>query len=270
MPIDPFWESEDSVPDEFKEHTKPGKVGDKDVVFLDLTPKEGFALEDVLGLKKSLQAANHKATGHEKELKAIRDQIGDADLSAALTALGENDTLKESLANAKPEDQVQALVASKDAEWRTKFDRDMATFKAKESALTAQVRDLLIDRAATDAILQASGNPRWLLHQVTGQMKLSDGPDGTLTAQVVDSTGAPRVSEKPGDAGPMGLDELLTIMRRDPDNAEAFAGTKKGGTGADADAGGGAGGTGSGTQPRTVSDSYTLEGLASGSEIRVK
>lgn len=246
------------LPEHFKAEYKETKAGSGKYV-LDVSSVEGFALEDVTGLKGAL--------GREREAKEALERAAKAfeglDVASARTALAQLEEIKKN----PLEERVRAQVEAREKALTDKFG---AEIKAKDTELSdyrTQLEAQLVENAVAAAIVKHKGNALLLAPHVKAQVRVEKDAKGKYVARVIDpATGTPRISLKQGSSDNMGIDELVETMRASDTFAVAFEGSKTSGTGASG------GGSGGGSKSVSVSDhaamSRNLEAIAKG-EVKV-
>lgn len=208
--------------------------GSEDRFLLQVTPADGFVLEDVSGLKSALQKERQNVEAANTSLKAFEG----LDPKKARDALARI----EEIGNWKPDDKVKETIRQREEQLTAKFDADLKVERDAREAAEGEVKRLLIDSAATEAISKAKGDVDLLLPHVRSQTRV-EAENGRFVARVIDpKDGSVRISMEPRNQDPMGIPELVTSMReRFP---AAFEGAAARGTGAAGQDGGGAGGGG--------------------------
>lgn len=194
-------------------------------VVVDAMP-EGWAIEDITALKGAI--TTERSTRKELERK-IKDFEGIEDPASAREAL-------EAM-------QAGRLKSSKEIEeWKksaeAKFAQDAAKIRAQSDGLTKQLRELMVDRAAMQAIVEAGGNPKLLLPIVRGAAKAEMTENGTFAVTLVDEQGKELMTRAAGSSAPMQFSEFVNTLRENPDFKSAFAGSGVGGSAAVHAAGG--------------------------------
>lgn len=192
----------DKVPEQFRSIYVTGE-GDKYVP----DPAHKGLVEAVVGLNRALKAARTEAKN-----KASVD----------LTPLAEfGSTVEEIKANIiKKQAELQNELA-KGSEAKLNLDKirqEMADAHAKElqkaqvrtEALQKQLYGLLVENAATAAIVEQKGIPELLLPFIKSQVKVVE-QDGEFKVFVVDSQGDQRYSGVTGQ--PMTIKELVAEMK---------------------------------------------------------
>lgn len=198
--------------DEFKESSD--NVWRPDVEAVD-----GWALEDVTGLKSALEKKTGElrtVTRSGKSAEAERDALQSQLDASKDTASGNN--VEQKIVDVKRQlGETHAVEIGKHSE--------------TISTLTKQLEGALIEQAAIAAITNKDirGNPVLLLPTIRAMSKLVTTDDGTASVEIVDpKTGNPRMNDA---ADPMSYSELLKEMREDSNYAAAFEGTGASGGG---------------------------------------
>lgn len=186
---------------------------------------EGFALENVTGLKNSLEATRGERDAAADKLKAYGD-ITPNQAKEGKTALNKLSTLDpEKDAEKIAETKIEAIKT----QMKTEHDKEIGTLKGDNSKLKQQVEKILIDATAESAIVKAGGDPLLLMPAVKQSMKLKENDDGSFTVQVVSKEGNPRIKDSAGN--PMGVDDLVGELKSHESYSKAFAPVGTGGPG---------------------------------------
>jgi hypothetical protein len=200
---------------------------------LQVEPVDGFALEDVAGLKSTLGKELTLRKKLEKDVLKFKDIDPDKarDALAKLEELGSLDPAKEAdkIANTKFEAAKAQLLERHNGELQT---RD-----GKIGKLTKTVENLLIDQAATAALAEAKGSVDLLLPHVQRHTRVRENDDGSFVVEVVDKAGNARIGNGRGD--PMTIKELVQEMRQSDAFGRAFEGSGQSGSGTRPNSGGG-------------------------------
>lgn len=222
-------ETIDAVPEAMR-----GLYAENDGKFiLQVEPVDGFALEDVSGLKSTLGKEMTRRKALEKDVLKFKDIDPDKarEALAKLEELGNIDPTKEAdkIANTKFEAAKAQLLERHNGELQT---RD-----GKIGKLTKTVENLLIDQAATAALADAKGSVDLLLPHVQRHTRVRENDDGTFAVEVVDKAGNARIGNGKGD--PMTIKELVQEMRQSDAFGRAFEGSGQSGGGTPPGGGGG-------------------------------
>jgi len=202
--------------------------------YLDVTPVSGFSLEDVSGLKTSLQAERKKVTDQQAAFK----KYDGLDADAARAAIAR----VEEIGDGEITDKQQKALEVKEAQLQERFDtaRKQLTDQheatstehtAKISNLTKQLSASMIKSAAVAAITEAGGSVELLTPIIEGKVKLKEADDGTFQVEVMDETGLARLSPKGGTSTLMSIGELVGELKENERYGMAFKATDVNGGG---------------------------------------
>lgn len=187
---------------------------------------DGWSLEDVSGLKKTV---SEERTARKALEKAVAQFEGIDDAAAAREAL--TAMRAGSLKSSKEIDEFRKALEAKVA-------ADLAKKDQTVSALTQQLREQLVEGEAVKAIAAAGGNAKLLLPIVRAAVKAELGADGKFAVTLHNEQGKELVSSAEGSTRPMTLPEFVQQLRTQPEMKGAFAGSGTGGSGASSTAGG--------------------------------
>lgn len=184
---------------------------------------DGWALENVSGLKTALGRERTRADNAEKKVA----KFGDLDPDTVKTSLDRLTEL-ESLDPKKEADRLaQAKIDAATKQLVEKHNQDMQALTGRNASLTNTVQTLLIDNAAIKALEGHKGNVDLLLPHVKSQVRLKDGEDGVV--EVIDREGNVRIGDAQGK--PMTVDQLVEEMSKSEKFSQGFAGTGHSGGG---------------------------------------
>ena len=205
---------------------------DPKLYYLDVTPAQGWALEDVAGLKHTLGEIKEERGKLRQKLQAFTDENGEPlEPSAARDAVAKLDEIK----NWSPDERVKESIKAQVAQVEEKYAGEKGTLEAQLEQRTSQIHRLLVDNAAREALSGfdlVKGGADLLMPHIRERVSVVEAEDTKeLVARVVDSKGTPRISMKTGDTGFMDVAELVGIMRDEDSFAPAFAGSGASGTG---------------------------------------
>ncbi len=188
--------------------------------YLDVSEVDGFALEDVRGLRATVS----KERQNVKEANDRAKEFDGLDSSEVREALEKVKKLKGMAPDAKNKEQIDAQVA----QIKAKFDKDLVEKDGLIGELEKDLCEHLISAAAAAAI--GDHNPReggieLLMPHVTKQTRIDKGSDGKRIAKIINSDGTVRVSELQGSTADMEIKELIEVMAKNPTYAPAFDGS---------------------------------------------
>jgi hypothetical protein len=187
---------------------------------------DGYAFENITGLKRALSMARENETAAKRALEGYK---GIDDVEAAKEALA-----KLRAGDLKSPAELDAYKKSLES----KFQKDLSAAAERAQAYEAQLKDLRFGTMARDAIIKAKGRASLLLPIVERRVKWEADSNGQLQLRVVGEDGKTLVSNKPGSADPMGLEEYVHSLRSNADFAAAFEPTAPAGSGSNHAAGG--------------------------------
>lgn len=210
---------------EYKQITEGPHAGK---FILDVIPEAGFAVEDVTGLKKTVQTLRNE----KDSLAALIKKFEGLDAEAARTAL---EKVKE-WGDMTPEQKAQELLKNKEAQLAAKFKQQEDTLKNERDGAIKQLDQNIRIAALTGAIAGKKGNADLLLPHVLSQTRMKRLDTGQFAVEVVDGEGNPRISPSGSGTDMMTIPQLIDEMAgKFP---SAFEGSGVSGSGA---AGGGSG-----------------------------
>lgn len=190
-----------------------------DKYLLDVKPVDGFALENVDGLKTSLAAVR-------TERDAAKSNFTEFEGISAVDAKKAIKKVKE-YANFDPDQKIAEGIQSQKEQLIAEHNKVVDEQNGKIEKLTSQVSTHLIDATATTALNDAKGSIALLLPTIKNQVKMTE-IDGRYVAQVIDANGNARIGNTNGDS--MTVTQLVTEMKEKPEYAGAFEGTGSSGT----------------------------------------
>jgi hypothetical protein len=224
----------DSLSDALKAEYKLQSDGS---YLLDVSPVNGFALEDVTGLKTALSQERSAKEAAERKVEAFKD-IDPTKAKEAIAKVGE-------MANWTPEQKVKEQIEVVKTQLSEKHTGEKGKLEAQLKKLAGQLEKIMVDAEASKAIAENKGSIQLLLPHVRASTRIKVTDAGEFIVEVVDDKGNVRLSPAAGSTAPMSVVELVSAMKTNATFAPAFAGSGASGTGA---SGGGAGGGTGGNQ----------------------
>lgn len=218
-------EEHESLADHFKSEyvEKNGKF------VLDVTQVDGWNLEDVRGLKSTMESERSRANELEKKLKKFGDLDPDSarDALKRLTDLGDDPTTDN-----KVREQIEALKK----QLNDKHTKDKSSWDEEKTSLEREIERLLID-AEAGRILSSpdhKGSFELLIGPIKERSKVvKNDASGRFELRVLDQNGNARISEKQGSDSYMSLEEFVSNeMKNDTRYQAAFSGHGNSGSGA--------------------------------------
>lgn len=192
---------------------------------LDVEPVDGFALEDVSGLKNTLGKEMTLRKKLEKDVVRFKD-IDPDKAREALTKL-------EELSSLDPAKEADKIANTRFEAAKTQLlDKHKGEIEARDGkigSLEKTIQSLLIDAAATAALADAKGSVELLLPHVQRSTRVRDAGDGKYVVEVIDKDGNARIGNAKGD--PMTIGDLVQEMRKSEAFGRAFEGDGHNGSG---------------------------------------
>jgi len=259
---------------EYKEETDGNFI-------LDVTPIDGLALENVTGLKKTVETLRVSEKELTNSVKAQTDALATEkakfagiDVEQAREAIGKIADIK----NWKGEEKIAEAV--KAVETKNKQLMDDLTTKHKEvvtgleksvTDTRGQLHEEIVTSKITRAIHEADGNVELLLPHVKNQVRMAQATDGKFIPEVVYENQTPRIGDT--DGNPMTITQLIGEMKGKDVFAGAFKGVNSNGSGNRGDNNSTGTKTPAGTKVVSAQDSKAmtanLDDIASG-KVKVK
>lgn len=208
----------------------------KDHMVLDVSPVNGFGLDNVEQLKTVL--GTEKARADKAEQTASKYKDIPADATNRLARLAELEKLDP---NAEADKIANQKFEAAKGELLKKFEEDKGKLEGDVDFLFGHLDQAMRVQAATQAIIAEGGNPDVLLPHVLGNTKF-DIVDDKPVVSVIDQSGNPRIGDSSG--GPMTLTQLVAEYKAKDSFAPLFdasgrsgGGTNKGNTASSTPAG---------------------------------
>lgn len=186
---------------------------------------DGFALENVEGLKSSLGKERTRAENAENKNK----KFGDLDPDAARKAI-EKVAEYEGIDPKKEADKIaQVKIDAATKQLVEKHNGELEAERKKGTGYREQVQKLLVDNVAIKALEGKKGDVELLLPHVKSQVRLKENDDGTFAVEVIDKDGNPKIGDSQGK--PMTVDQLVEEMSKSDKFGRAFEGSNQQGGG---------------------------------------
>lgn len=221
----------DGVSDAFK-----GEYTEKDGKFyLAVEPVEGYALENVEGLKTALSAANGKFTGAEKELKKFgsawdkdKGWQHSVDPTKVKTAVAKYDEFSSFDPEKEADKVAQAKIDAMKQQLVDQHQAELGSATERNALLTSTVNDLLIKQEAATALAGAKGDAVLLMPHIERQTRVGE-KDGKFFVEVLDANGNVRIGD--GKGTNMTIVQLVEEMKKSSTFGKAFEGDGTSGSG---------------------------------------
>tara|TARA_R110000787_G_scaffold42303_2_gene103984 strand:+ start:522 stop:1328 length:807 start_codon:yes stop_codon:yes gene_type:complete len=184
---------------------------------------DGYALEDVTGLKSSL---SKERTSAKDSLQALRAFDG-LDADTARSAIDKASTMDDWT----PQEKVAEQIARREKQLLVKHEAQVTELTTNSQHLRGQLDKHLVEATAVNALNKHKGNIELLLPHVKSSTRVEQDGEGNFVARVVDREGHPRISMRQGSQEPMTIDELVEGMKSHETFSPAFAGSGATGSG---------------------------------------
>ena len=218
MAFKAVYDSEQEVPEELRAHFKKGEDGK---FRADVEAVGGWGLEDVAGLKSALGKLTDRADTAERALRKF-EGVDPAQAREALAKV-------EELANFKPEEKIAEGIRVREQQLVQKHSEDIQKIHGVNERLADQVRTLLVDSLATQAIIGEGGDPEVLTPHVKARIRLDRQDDGTFKRVVLDANGNPGIADAQGN--PMDVKHVVQELKAKANFQPAFKGSGQSGGG---------------------------------------
>lgn len=245
---------------------------DQERFVLDVTEADGFALEDVRGLRGTVAAVRSERDDHKAKL----DLFGDITPTQAKTAV---EKVTE-FAKLDPKKQAEEAVRIREEQLVTNHKKELSEKEARLAAVTNQLQDTLVLSELRTELAKVSDSPEVLVPHLSPRVKMRENATTKAFERVVlDRNGHPGIAD--GAGTPMQITHLIEEFRANPQFKMLFKGTGSSGSGGAGNGQGGAGGSNNGSgnndgsgapkslggnrDPRTLGDN--IDGLASGKVV---
>lgn len=215
--------------------------------------EDGWALENVRGLRNAVEATRQEAGGYKKALKPFVDAgLKPEDVPGVLERAAKYNDLDPKATEAQWLQKFQTWQTDFKAQMDKVHGQEVANISAALEAVRGQLGAELIDNTALRVMAKDTikGRPALLLPLVKQHARPKTLDDGTMVVTIWDPE---KNRERIGTSGGLlTVEEYLLELKGNPEFQAAFDGLKKSGDGAPAD--GGAGGTGAAGDGKAAKD----------------
>lgn len=209
-----------------------------DFFVLDVEPVTGengslFALEDVGGLKSSLGKERAAVKTLSGEVAAWKEAVGDEKPATVGKRLQRLVKLEEFDPETEAEKRAKEKLDGRLRELGDKHKEELTAREATIQALETEVTGLLVDAEVSRVLTEedTKGSVELLLPAFRKHVKvIQDERSGKRVAAVLDGEGNPRIKDAVGNL--VTLKDLALELKKQPQYARAFDGTKASGSGA--------------------------------------
>lgn len=225
----------EGLDDKVKEHYK--KKGDQFI--LNVTSVDGLVLENVSGLKATVEALRTSDRNMTQDLKNSTEAIKQLekkyegiDPVAAKDALGK----VEEIANWDGDTKIKEAIEINERKMNAKME-ELAKQNTEKVALLesdladsqSQLQDAIVNSRIVEAISKEKGNIALLIPHVRQHVNMVKNGHGKWIPEVVSDKGDPRIGDAQGT--PMTVEQFVQEMKTKEDFAAAFPGANASGTG---------------------------------------
>lgn len=192
----------------------------------------GYAFENVVGLRSSVEAARAEARAAKQAAKEAQERLSrfgelDPDETAEIVERFKSGKVTD-------RDQMAQREAALKKQLDEKFQAELRKRDEQIETFRRDAQERLVASDGLTAISRHGGNPDLLMPLIEKSVKVVQGDDGKLRAVVMNDRGEPRISMRDGETGEMTLDEWIgDIVKNDPRFEGAFAQRARGGAGGD-------------------------------------
>lgn len=231
----------DGLSDEVKEHytERDGKF------YLDVGKVEGLALEDVTGLKSTVEKLRTNERDLTQTLKKVNDDLvvqqerfKDIDPDAAKVALEKLEEIQNWDGETKIKEAVNLAITTTEQKMQGKIDdlvgkqtEIVSNLQTNLNDSQNQLQDAIVDSKIIEAISTEDGNATLLMPHVRKQVRMVKDTNGRFKPEVIKEDGTVRVGDSNGND--MTIPQLVQEMKANDDYAAAFPGANQSGSGRD-------------------------------------
>jgi len=236
----------DGLSDEVKEHytEKDGKF------YLNVTKVDGFAVEDVGGLKSTVENLRTVEKGlradiktSEEAMKAVKKQMEELqakfdgiDPVTARDALSKIDDIKNWDGETKIKEAVQVAEQRIETKMQTKLNEVVKQHTTKITELEtnlsdsqSQLQEAIVTSKIIESISKEGGNVDVLMPHVRNQVVMVKDSHGKYKPEVIKADGTPRIGDSAGND--MTITQLVQEMKTQDTFAGCFPGANQSGSG---------------------------------------
>lgn len=231
-------EAHEALSEEFRKEYKADTNKDGSFI-LDVTPTDGLALENVTGLKKTVETLRvsqkdltNSVKAGETALAAEKAKFTGIDPEQAREAIGKIDDIKNWDGEKKIAEAVKSVETkhTQMLEELNKKHKEVVTgLEATVTSTQGQLHEEIVTSKITRAIHEADGNVELLLPHVKSQVRMAKNSDGKFIPEVTYANGTPRIGDNEGN--PMTVSQLVAEMKDKDTFASAFKGVNSTGSG---------------------------------------
>ena len=235
MTLKAMLENLDGLSEELKKEYK-----EKDGKFiLDVDSVDGLVLENVTGLKTTLETLRTNERKLQQDLKnsveatkQYQKKFEGIDPEAAKTALSKMDEIANWNGDKKIQEAIEANERKAQAKITELIKQHTEKVELLENDLTdsqSQLQDAIVTSRIIEAISKEGGNVDLLIPHVRAHVNMVKNNNGRWQPEVISDTGDPRIGDSQGN--PMTIQQYVVEMKGKKNFAAAFPGANATGTG---------------------------------------
>lgn len=214
--------------------------------FLEVEAAEGIALEDVKGLKTTIETLRGTERKLNADLTTIREKYEDIDPDEARNAIKKFAEVKDWNGDQKI---AEAVDASK-RELVKAHKKEVEVLQEDLADTQTQLTDAIVNTKIVEALQKEEGNVELLLPHVKKHVRMVKNTAGKWMPEVVNDNNEPKVGDSEGN--PMTITQYIQDMKTQKTFAAAFPGANSTGTGGNSSS------EGDGTQHKTTKSKGTI------------
>jgi len=192
---------------------------------LQVEQSDGFALENITGLKKTVETLRAMEKTLKEELKHLKETYEGIDPEAAKNALNKYDEIKSWNADEK----TKEVIANNKRELVKQHEIEIGKAKTELDDTRNQLHEAIVTTKIVEALQTAQGNVELLTPHVKRFVRMTKGADGKFYPEVINDNGEPRIGDSKGS--PMTIPQLIEEMKSNRVYAPAFVGANSSGSG---------------------------------------
>lgn len=211
----------DELSEEEKQHytERDGKF------YLDVKPINGVALEDVTGLKSTVEKLRANEKKLQTDLAVIQDRYEDIDPDEAKEAIKKFDEVKNWDGNQK----IQEAVEATKRELVKAHKKEIESLEEELADAQIQLTDAIVDTKIVEAVQKEEGNVELLLPHVKKHVRMVKNSAGKWIPEVINDANEPRVGDS--DGNPMTITQYIQEIKNQKTFAACFPGANSTGSG---------------------------------------
>lgn len=225
-----------------------------DKFYLAVTKVDGLGLENISGLKSTVEKLRASEKSLQTELKTTEDALKSAqtvhkeytakydgiDAEQARSALGKIAEIQDWDGETKVKEAVQLAVTQVEQKAQTKLSEVVKQNTLKVEGLQndladsqSQLQEAIVTTKIIEAISKENGNVEVLMPHVRNQVAMVKDTHGKWRPEVQKADGTPRIGDSAGND--MTIGQLIQEMKSQDIFAGCFSGTNSSGTGKQTD-----------------------------------